>query len=55
MIVIVRYLDGDNLMFINKFTTGLTSDKVNVYLRSKEIPADQLDQVFNIQQMISVS
>jgi len=45
-----RYLDGDDLMFdynpsiINEFTTVLTRDKVNIFLRSKEIPADQLDQ-----------
>jgi len=45
-----RYLDGDDLLFnydpavIDKFTNGLTRNKVNIFLRSKEIPAEQLDQ-----------
>jgi len=46
-----RYLDGDDLLFtydpvvITEFISGLARDKVNIFLRSKEIPADQLDQV----------
>ena len=46
-----RYLDGDDLLFnydpavINEYTTALTRKKVNIFLRSKEILAEQLDQV----------
>merc|ERR1719348_2171860 len=45
-----RYLDGDDLLFtfdpaiISEFISGLSRDKVNIFLRSKEIPANQLDQ-----------
>jgi len=45
-----RYLDGDDLMFqydptiIQDFTLALARDKVNIFLRSKEIPVDKLDQ-----------
>eukprot|EP00092_Neocalanus_flemingeri_P030811 GFUD01033465.1.p1 GENE.GFUD01033465.1~~GFUD01033465.1.p1 ORF type:complete len:1104 (+),score=409.71 GFUD01033465.1:45-3356(+) len=45
-----RYLDGDDLMFsydpevISELTMALTREKVNIFLRSKEIAADQLDQ-----------
>jgi len=45
-----RYLDGDDLMFsydpavISEHTMALSREKVNIFLRSKEIPAEQLDQ-----------
>jgi len=48
-----RYLDGDDLLFnydpavINEYTTALTRKKVNIFLRSKEILAEQLDQTEN--------
>ena len=51
MVTIFRYLDGDDLMFdydpavISEYTMALTRDKMNIFLRSKEIPAEQLDQV----------
>ena len=49
VIVAVKYFKTDDLMFhsdptvISKFTRALTRD--NNFLRSKEIPADILDQV----------
>ena len=46
-----RYLDGDDLLFeydealLRQCLEALVRDKVNIFLRSKEIPADSLDKV----------
>ena len=54
MSMIIRYLDGDDLMFsydpavISEHTMALSREKVNIFLRSKEIPAEQLDQVLSL-------
>lgn len=46
-----RFLDGDDLLFeyneqvIKDFTDGLIRDKVNIFVRSKEISDKELDQV----------
>ena len=46
-----RYLDGDDLLFeydpdiLSQCLGALTRDKVNVFVRSKEIPSDSLDKV----------
>ena len=46
-----RYLDGDDLLFeydeavLRQCLEALVRDKVNIFLRSKEIPSDSLDKV----------
>jgi len=45
-----RYLDGDDLMFtfdpevIKQFTLALSREKVNIFLRSKEIASEELNK-----------